>query len=353
MYYCVVNTAMQTLPKIKSFNGKYPSTQFNSDCILFVDMELIQPLLFSLQATESELPLLLPDLMKNPFFYPTTTLNLDVASKNVLSDGHIQLGVSIDKLISHLLSTHCCKSPGSKQAEALIVTAFKTLYSPPSSMQRFQQASKNPPPLVPVGYSMEAPVSKSPLRRIKSERKPSYAGIVVNRQKGVSRSIDLIDSPILNQEPSSWHVNLPRPKDILIASYGENKYPLLLWNSDLKINFQIGSDVSTMSTAPALLNSNQPSLRLHILNNRDVKVAFSIRAYRQSLMFRSHVIYPKEGLHILEPHQEFWKEADIVGSKVQHDEHFIIDLMVCTLDDEPSWNIQRRYGILKFSNKYE
>ena len=172
----------------------------------FVDMELIQPLLFSLQATESELPLLLPDLMKNPFFLPTTTLNLDVASKNVLSEGHIQIGVSIDKLISHLLSTHCCKSPGSKQAEALIETAFKTLYSPPSSMQRFQQASKNPPPLVPVGYSMEAPVSHSPLRRIKSERKPSYAGIVVNRQKGVSRSIDLIDSPIMNQEPSSWHL---------------------------------------------------------------------------------------------------------------------------------------------------
>ena len=384
-------------------------------------MDFLQPLLFSLQATEPELTLLLPQLMQNPFFNQkdqsgSLGFTSSIAADNLLRNGHIRLGVRVDNLIYQLLSSHCCKGPGSRQADALMETAFKTTYNLPNSMMKFTRACENPPPLVTMGYTQETPLPalessdgsdeekedfynhrissssgistmsprdksssfisesgnadlpfpgtltrndelKNPLKRCSSTgRRDSYAGMSPFRGRGESRdsrdsiarsSISSSSSLKLFYEPNTWHVDLPHPEDTVIGSYGDNSYPILMWNPDLKVHFQIGSKLGTMSSTTANVSSDKTSLSLHILNTSGVTIAFSLRSYRQSLLFRSHIIYPSEGLHILHPGEELWKDVDVIRSKVEREEHLIIDLMVCSLGEERSWNIQRRYAVLK------
>ena len=376
-------------------------------------MDFVQPLLFSLQATEPELTILLPQLMQNPFFNQkdqsgSLGFTSSIAADNLLRNGHIRLGVRVDNLIYQLLSSHCCKGPGSRQADALMETAFKTTYNLPNSMMKFTRACENPPPLVTIGYKQETPLSalessdgsdeekedffnrrtssssgistmsprdkssfigesenadlpflstltrndelKNPLKRYSSlsGRRFSYVGMSQPRGMDTgSTDFGYLTSSSsstlkLIHEPDTWHVVLPHLEDTVIGSYGDNSYPILMWNPDLKVHFQIGSKLGTMSSTSAYVSSIKTSLSLHILNTSDVTIAFSIRSYRQSLLFRSHIIYPREGLHILHPGEELWKDVGIIRSKVEREEHLIIDLMVCSLGEERSWNIQRR-----------
>ena len=202
---------------------------------------------------------------------------------------------------------------------------------------------------------------KNPLKRYSSTaRRDSYAGMSQLRGSGKSRdsrdsrsSISSSSSLKLLHEPNTWHVDLLHPEDTVIGSYGDNSYPILMWNPDLKVHFQIGSKLGTMSSTTAYVSSDKTSLSLQILNTSDVTITFSIRSYRQSLLFRSHIIYPSKGLHILHPGEELWKDVDVIRSKVEREEHLIIDLMVCSLGEERSWNIQRRYAVLKYFDRYD
>ena len=381
-------------------------------------MDLVQPLLFSLQATEENLTLLLPQLMQNPFFNPTQSFS----SSDILSAGHIRLGVSVDTVIYNLLSSFCCKGPGSKQADALIATALKTAYTLPTGSLTFQYKCQNSPPLLPIGYIMSsAPVKEeSEPESDSSEEDVTFsAGLTKNpsqssissRSSGLGSStrdrsstaheypeipgISVEDIPIpsirrCRSSSSSaggrkhstaglfpwspialdngrrdsqdscasilgdnqWQVELDPPaKDMIVGGFSENSYSILMWNPKLQVQFEVGSE-ENMSRFTYCASSSKPIVSLYVLNDQEESIAFSVRAYRQSLMFRSHVIYPRVGLHILNSKEEFQQDFDVVGiENIKRDDHIIIDLMVCKLDGEPSWNLQRRYVILKFDEE--
>ena len=394
-------------------------------------MDLLQPLLFSLQATEEDLTLLLPQLMQNPFFNPSQKNYefFNVEPSAILSGARIRLGVKVDTIIYELLSSFCTRGSGSKQADTLINAALNTSYSLPTSAQAFQFKCQNGPPLVPNGYIMSAnsPIgedcdssgdevittpgltnvpqqlhSKSSLASsgIGSSTKdresitdfPEFQPPIVSRMRSLSntsgerrssgasvRKGSVIafppswstrtasagsDSSLFvrkgsEQSESSilgdnrWQASIDPPSnDMIIGCYSENTYSILMWNPKFKVEFELGSEEDGMCTTTYCVNPTKPSVSLHVVNSNDVPIAFSIRAYRQSLMFRSHVIYPRDGLKDLDAHEEFWQDFDVVGSEgVKRDEHIIIDLLVCKLHGEPSWNIQRRYIILKFSEE--
>lgn len=418
-------------------------------------MDLLQPLLFSLQATEESLSLLLPQLMKTPFFN-SCSRNSDfftIEPRYILSNAYIRLGVKVDSVIYELLSSFCSKGPGSKQADALISTALNAKYSLPTNLQIVQHKWQNSPPLVAYniastslldenvpdmsGSSSEEdlhhdtpeppspqstqelmiPDSRSnrnkktssvssglgssinpkdvcetipetpnpdsptfnnngsppfPIKRSSSQgssiherfpsfssRKDSIAGmpipsIAVNRK--VSDQSEASIASILGKENGSWRAEIDAPgNDMIIGSYGvDNTYSILMWNPKFKVEFELGSEEDGMCTSTYCVNAgtiNKPAVSLHIRNPYDHPIAFGIRAHRQALMFRSHVIYPREGLKDIDAHEEFWQEFDVVGTEgTKRNEHIIIDLLICKLHDEPSWNILRRYVILKYDN---
>jgi hypothetical protein len=396
------------------------------------DMDILQPLLFSLQAKESDIPVLIPQLMQNPFFIAKEdALNIATTSADaLLSNGCIRLGVVIDQIIYELLSTHCCKGPGSRQADTFIETALKTTYFLPNALERFQAAYKNPPPLVPSGYTTADSPNKE-LRKVPeitsddefddeedvldmideqqmatydyddSRHKKLSSGVSSCSSSGFSRgysgSIDAssgaegihqpFDMPYLRprahsvktqpqqkthkksypnplaqrqsinsstssitsilQDSNNWHASLPLPKDMIVGSFGDNSYPILIWNPEMKASFKIGTKNRLTSSITVEVDNPKDLLNLKVYNTVDHKIGFSIRAYRQSMMHRSHVIYPKAGLHILDPRDEFVVEAEMFKGEETRDEYFCIDLLICALNSKPSWNIQRRYAILK------
>ena len=392
-------------------------------------MDILQPILFSLQPTDAELPVLLPQLMQSPFFHQkedNTVGSMVCAQADVLlCNGNIRLGLVIDQIIYHLLSSFCCKGPGARQADALIETALKTTYSLPSGILRFQEACQNPPPLLPSGYttikapekdeaefqengSEEEEMSNSVFLDVQENQdKPqrisrSTSGISstssLNKECSLGdnlpkspealpphlfprnragslqagkRKDSVFDAPNLDdlhrrisgpdvfssmsstssilQQSNTWHVSLPYPKDVVLGAFGDNTFPILMWNPDLQVKFQIGTQSLNMTTSVVEVDNSTKSIVLKVVNTTDHKIAFSIRSHRQSMMYRSHVIYPKEGLHLLEPQQEWIKEAEILhASKAkQGDEYICVDLFVGTLNSHPSWNLSRRYAVLK------
>ena len=125
-------------------------------------MSKLQPILFGLQATEQELPQLLPQLMQTPFFNktiePTYNGYLNGFSTDVLSKGYLRVGLAVDTAIYHLLHSHCAK--GAKQAEGLIKTAQVSRSNLPST----PTVPQLPPVIFPSVLTRPSPIVRSPPR---------------------------------------------------------------------------------------------------------------------------------------------------------------------------------------------
>ena len=357
-------------------------------------MDIIQPLLFGLQPSEADIPILLPQLLQSPFFIQkeeSPGSNLTHAD-NFLKNGYIRLGVIVDQVIYELLSTHCCKGPGARQADTLIETALNTHYTLPSGLL------KNPPPLLPKGYTVtqlniDIPEESDEENEMRSLTVPTSSKSSKKSSSGVFSSSSSIgnssiaeeersylpDMPAIHmrpradslktsrrkesiwtppvyidrrlsetsQEAINWYASLPQPKDMIIGSYGDNTYPILMWNPKLKVSFKLGTKLHDLSNMAAIVENPKDLLILKIVNTTEHKVAFSIRAHRQSMAYRSYVIYPKAGLHMLEPKQDWTFEVELMSGNQTRDEHFCIDLLVCAFNCKPSWNVHRRYAVIK------
>ena len=404
-------------------------------------MNLLQPLLFSLQPKEEDLHVLLPQLLQNPFFTPKEENFTAAVADNFLQFGCIRLGVMVDQVIYKLLSTHCCKGPGARQADTLIDTALKTFYTLPSAMERFIANSKNPPPLLFGNYNIpeepdisdeddesSAAVFESgltpynlqvPSANRDHSKSSRSSGVFSNTTSSTSNLGDTVSEdeytqpssgptrprqlsgghtdhfsargraesmkhltgrrkdsifqgpPIglfepsrrtsseasitsstaslkVLQDSSVWHASLPSPGDMIIGSYGDDStYPILMWNPSLNVMFKVGGR-SGLSSGTLVVDNPKELLKLKVVNTTNQKIAFSIRSYRQSLMFRSHVIFPKAGLDLLEPQQESSIDVELMGAgEGETNEYICIDLLVCQLNCTPSWNVHRRYVVLK------
>lgn len=140
-------------------------------------MSKVQPAMFNLQASEKDMPQLLPQMLQTPFFHPggkqdmpnlmdnededllfLTEANTDEA----LANGNIRLAIPVDTAIYALLRSHCAKGP--RQAEEVINTAMRDTYVPSahnplsfSTMPPIVKFRSNPRP----GLSSSHPIPDS------------------------------------------------------------------------------------------------------------------------------------------------------------------------------------------------
>ena len=396
-------------------------------------MDILQPLLFSLQATREDIPVLLPQLLRYPFFKPDHSTSrragwpASFSTEYLLRCGHVRLGVSIDNEIYQLLKFHCCKGPGARQAEALIETACSTSYVLPhcNELLRLYESLENLPPLLLYEngqtHTVEGNVDEAedefvdtPMRGFPqnedsclstsslvaltprtsnassgNNKRPSVELEMVetssnaDQDSGLSASLpaDVIRSfsnrsrkcSVFEQPPPSpkrdsvdslssessvastshqdrqWHCSLPYPRDMIIGMYGGTIYPVLTWSEELHVTFQVGVTSTGMRSTTVEVDPLQRTVKLRVHNDTQKRVAISVRAHRQSMSFKPHIVYPSKGLHLMEVMGTWEKEFEIVRKESSRDEYIAIDLFVCMFGEERIWNIERRYVVVKSS----
>ena len=152
-------------------------------------------------------------------------------------------------------------------------------------------------------------------------------------------------------ERNQWHTTL-LDNNMIAAMYGDNTYPLLMWNPKLRLDFEISSSAGIPGSTVVAVDPNIPVLSIRLHNPTLHRVAFSIRAYRQTCVHNSHIIYPVNGLHVLD-HAQCWEEnADIHQDTPDRNEYVIVELFFATLEaDQLSWNVLRRYALMKANKK--
>ena len=152
-------------------------------------------------------------------------------------------------------------------------------------------------------------------------------------------------------DKDSWNTTTV-DNNTIVAQYGDTSYPLLNWNSKLKVGFTLSSSIGLISGMLTGIDPSKPIVTVKVINPTQQRVAFSIRTYRQSTVFQSHVVYPTKGLHILDQTQCWEDNVEFYPKCSEKNECFIIDLFVCTLDNKPSWNVIRKYAVMKALKRY-
>lgn len=155
-----------------------------------------------------------------------------------------------------------------------------------------------------------------------------------------------IDERRIIPHQSTWNITVI-DNNMIVSQYGDTSYPLLMWNPKLKMDLQLKSSIGHLGGAVTGVDPAQPTVSLKLVNNTSSKVAFSIRSYRQSTIFSSHVVYPTKGLHIIDKNQCWEDNVEFYSNVKGKSEMFVIDLFVCTMDDQPSWNVMRRYAAMR------
>lgn len=147
-----------------------------------------------------------------------------------------------------------------------------------------------------------------------------------------------------------WNTTI-MDNNIIVSMFGDTTYPLLIWNPKLKMDFEISSSMG-LSGMTVAVDPNNPILNLRLHNPTPHRVAFSIRAYRQTCVHNSHIIYPIHGLHVLEQEQCWEEIADIHQDSSDKNEYIIVELFFATLEaSKPSWNVLRKYAAMKARKK--
>lgn len=150
---------------------------------------------------------------------------------------------------------------------------------------------------------------------------------------------------------NQWNTTI-MDNNMIMGMFGDTTYPLLLWNNKLRLDFEISSSASVPGMIVAV-DPKSPVLSIQLHNPTPHRVGFSIRAHRQTSVHNSHVIYPFSGLHILDPAQCWEESADIHQDSLERNEYVIVELFFATLEGKkPSWNVLRRYAVMKANKKW-
>lgn len=149
---------------------------------------------------------------------------------------------------------------------------------------------------------------------------------------------------------NQWNTTIV-DNNTIVAKFGETTYPMLLWNPKLKLDFEISSPTGVPGIVVAV-DPSKPVLNIRLHNPTSYRVGFSIRAYRQTTVHSSHVIYPQSGLHMLESSQCWEESADIHQDSPDRSEYVVVELFVAALEGKrPSWNVLRKYAVMKANKK--
>ncbi len=351
----------------------------------FTDAVKIQPALFALQANEKDMPQLLPQIMQSPLFNPwnlPVDSSLPTCSYDLLQNGLIRIGIYVDTAIYTLLKGHCVKN--AKQAEAIISTLMVTNYIPVDKIVTSPSLGDNHKTMPPMIFqssmvrkpsttlSMYSRSSESSISttssssidedavykeeaRDKFEKKSSQINSSLKKQR--SRRDSKIHPVRLRSNSTedsdgaqTWKTSIV-DNSMVICQYGHNEYPLLMWNPKLKIDFHIKSSLGPLCGAVTGVDPSNHIVTARIVNTSSYTVAFSIRSYRQSTIFVSQVVYPQMGLHILEAGQSWEDNVELFPQVKDTAEIFVIDLLVCTMGENPSWNVHRKYAAMRVAKK--
>ena len=202
------------------------------------------------------------------------------------------------------------------------------------------------------GTSLTSPVAKQRRQFQANRQRSRKMSHILNRPRAGSSGSDISDIEYgagerrLIPDDKTWNTSIV-DNNMIIAQYGDSMYPLLMWNPALKLDFRLCTSIGILSGTVTGIDPHKPVVSLKIVNNTSKQIAFSIRCYRQSTIFKSHVVFPKSGLHVIS-HDQCWEDnVEFYPKNLEKNELFVIDLFLCTLDETPSWNVIRKYAIMK------
>ena len=149
-------------------------------------------------------------------------------------------------------------------------------------------------------------------------------------------------------DDNQWNVSF-LDNTMVVAMYGMTAYPLLMWNPKLKVDFQLSSSIGLLDGDITGIDATKPIVTVKVTNTSPYRIGFSISVHRQSTAFQSHVVYPTKGLHVLEQGQSWEDNAEFYCNpkSKEMNEYFVLDMFVSTLDGNASWNILRKYAVMK------
>ena len=151
-------------------------------------------------------------------------------------------------------------------------------------------------------------------------------------------------------DQNQWNTTI-LDNNTIVGMFGDTTYPMLTWNPKLRLDFEISSGRGLPATVVAV-DPETPVLNIRLHNQTAHRVGFSIRAYRQTSVHSSHIIYPQSGLHMLEKSQCWDENADIHLDSPERNEYVIVELFFATLEGRrPSWNVLRKFAVMKANKK--
>ena len=335
------------------------------------------------------------------------TSSLPPSTYDILENGQIRIGMFIDTAIYTLLKSHCAKN--AKQAEAIITTLMTTDYIPvenfpsgtvhmppmlfQSSMIRQSSITSingtktngltSPPPTGQdiSSSSISSMSTTTSVTSVKSSSSNSTSSLEdgatevgdqelkdkfgsgekdpktsfkQRRQRRTSRVHSRpLRQPSTGSEfsddegsQSTWKTSII-DNSTLVCQYGNAPFPLLMWNPKLTMDFQVKSSIGLLCGIVTGIDPSKPIVTVKVVNNSSYNVAFSIRSFRQSTIFTAQVVYPSKGLHTLEKGQSWEDNVELFPNIKGKSEIFVIDLLICTMDERPSWNIVRKYAAMR------
>ena len=143
--------------------------------------------------------------------------------------------------------------------------------------------------------------------------------------------------------------------NVIVSQFGETTYPLLMWDPRLKVDFRLSSSIGLITGIVTGIDPEKSTVTMKVTNTTGKKIGIAIRAHRQTTVFKSYVIFPSSGLYTIGTgeSERVWEDnVEFYPKDAGKNESFVIDLFVCTLDGNPSWNVQRKYAIMKGHKRY-
>ncbi len=143
--------------------------------------------------------------------------------------------------------------------------------------------------------------------------------------------------------------------NVIVSQFGDTTYPLLMWDPRLKVDFRLSSSIGLITGIVTGIDPEKSTVTMKVTNTTGKKIGIAIRAHRQTTVFKPYVIFPSNGLYTIgtEESERVWEDnVEFYPKDAGKNESFVIDLFVCTLDGTPSWNVQRKYAIMKGHKRY-
>ncbi len=279
---------------------------------------------------------------------PTHTLDKSQSNSSVSTvDPHSSRGSSIASILSgsNASSSSLLHAEPPIPEEPFSPSQTTPTTKPPGGDQdATAEKTTNPPPLT------KHRTRSSRQRRTGEARHPfdrtTSSTSDVSGDEGIFSGSERRSGHGWHPEKNIWHTTMV-DNSVIMGMYGDNTYPLLMWDPSLKVEFKLSSSVGLISSTVTGIDPSKPTVTMKVANSTPNRVAFSVRVYRLSSMIKYHVAYPSEGLHVLEPYMCWEDNAEFYARVPDKSEYFVIDLFLCTLGSgHPSWNVQRKYAAM-------